>query len=1764
MKIKRILAAALSALMLASMLVFTANAQDSFVYKLVAHKGYDGFSAEAVTATLKYDEANDIVYYNYVPKDHSDWMHFGWHNASDKFTWETPMTVGLVMRTNKAGATPSFRYCDRAGSFYHVDKNATAPVKGDGSWEIVWFSEVTEQDILNIEKDGVKFDGLTHVQGFALGQALVGKDHLDSGVYFDVAGYAFFNDTPDNLADIDLIELLDAGAPEITLSFDAKNGTEVTSYTEKSGNFVAGKVKFPETPEAPEGKVFAGWSTDVNAATGVTEADIPAGDTTYYAIWAQDESAPGDVTLKEIRVNGTLSTIFGLEDLSGETLTLNVPYNWNGDKVPTLTVIANDGTANVTVEAGTFGEGSTVKVKNGSAVVTYNIVYNNAEKGSKTFTPGGAVTSNPTNYKVPYNGGEYVVSGTTFISPATVTGGAEIDGGKGTKIAYNTKVNLVPAANAVVDDAAKTITGNSSYFTIASGSTPAYEGGGAFGFVTLSDYPWARVKYYVDAGEDGKTVARPFELGTTTWNNNAAAKGYAESTKKNTSAFSDGDMVTGRWAYAYINLAEKFAEDYGYTYQFHLRPFKNDHKAVNVMKASEDDPTVAVQIDAAEGKYPELFDDAFYIGALEIFNEFPGTADGKYEQIAPFAGLFATTDETEADANDGTISGLTEGMEYSLKDADEWTAYTESELQGEVTLAPGTYEIRYAAYDNFAASPAVEVTIKSALAAQPEVTAVNATAVGANDGKVTGVDAAMSYRAKGATEWTAVADSATEITDLVPGEYEFIYLADGEVRTENSEITTVTVLVDFPEADNVFYVTNNAEHSDATVYDGSTYEKAYLVNQGKLISAALGKYLAKDKTTVMVVVDGITLGAWNENVGRGNGAHLVITGLKPEAYIDFACHNVSGNNFAMQNFGDVATLTIENITLQKTCLNGEAITSECGITVSAMTDFIAGEGIIAGPNADKIRIYNNNNSTLSGSYLLKSGKFEGVVAGPTYTNATVSQGDFSITLDGADVSTISATRHQRAWLGDFNVVINDGNVRNDVYAGTFPGAFGGDAYVEINGGTVNKLYTTALAREDIFNSNGNKYYTGKGITAGSSVVVISGGEVKAFAKGAQAPGGSALIVGKDATVPELTGAESDYVIKIDDTSLIEVIVEENDYTYESYERVLKSGETEITATKKGDIAYKANTIKGFKVTIPEDCNAVKLNGEVIELTDGVLALDALSKDAVNEIKFVATWILKADLNGGNMAADLSDERFENVRAIFEDGYPIESDKIEPFPNADDFIKPYRSGYKLAGWALAPEATADECLEFPYTMTGDTTFYAIWEDNNDTPLEAYDDEDALEKDYYTYATVDVDTFTIPEKITTLGEAEKLGAYCVTLIDMATGEESDADTLIVFDANNFDLEGKYLCVLDEDGTVYGMSDLGNGKYWATMTPGTEFLLFSLDPVASYEAEGTYYAKRNEYIVDVYYDGPAANAGSIGFKYYDTDATFVDVIAAENVQIIKTEAEVLDEGENVIYATWGVADGAASVGGDGRLHIITLNFTMTPEQRESYVELGYDITIYVEGNIEEVCEDGCYLVAKHDVNNLAVEYIPVVSTYTFDKVGPDDMVTVKGTVEMAAREDGSTPVEGNYATLYWRHKGAASYNKVVIEDADTDTSVVEYVLEDVPADTEIEIYVEKNGYLTEKAVFVFEAKTEEETEEKPEREADAIVLTAGDIKGDFDDFCGDGKINIADFVRVLRGFDEAATDEYKFVVDVNEDGEINVTDLGWVKANFGAVAE
>ncbi|MBR5307434.1 MAG: S-layer homology domain-containing protein [Clostridia bacterium] len=206
MKMRKILSLILACLMTVSVLAFTAFAAKEPLYVIRANQGNrTGFSAEAVTATLGHDTTNDIVYYHFVPKESSDWMHFAWHDAAGKFEWKTPMTMGIVMRTNKESAVPSIRFCDRDGKNVTITKKSSA-IKGNGEWEIVWLPTVTADDVAS-----AGFAGLTHIQGFAMGESIIGKDNLTSGLYFDIAGYAFFNDTLENVKSIDLKKTLGLG-----------------------------------------------------------------------------------------------------------------------------------------------------------------------------------------------------------------------------------------------------------------------------------------------------------------------------------------------------------------------------------------------------------------------------------------------------------------------------------------------------------------------------------------------------------------------------------------------------------------------------------------------------------------------------------------------------------------------------------------------------------------------------------------------------------------------------------------------------------------------------------------------------------------------------------------------------------------------------------------------------------------------------------------------------------------------------------------------------------------------------------------------------------------------------------------------------------------------------------------------------------------------------------------------------------------------------------------------------------------------------------------------------------------------------------------------------------------------------------------------------------------------------------------------------------------------------------------------------------------
>ena len=84
-----------------------------------------------------------------------------------------------------------------------------------------------------------------------------------------------------------------------------------------------------------------------------------------------------------------------------------------------------------------------------------------------------------------------------------------------------------------------------------------------------------------------------------------------------------------------------------------------------------------------------------------------------------------------------------------------------------------------------------EFSIKKAPQGAPKVQATAETVSGESDGKITGVDAKMEWRAKGSGEYQGVPDGVTEITDCAVGTYEVRYRADSD--HDASSATEVTV-----------------------------------------------------------------------------------------------------------------------------------------------------------------------------------------------------------------------------------------------------------------------------------------------------------------------------------------------------------------------------------------------------------------------------------------------------------------------------------------------------------------------------------------------------------------------------------------------------------------------------------------------------------------------------------------------------------------------------------------------------------------------------------------------------------------------------------------------------------------------------------------------------------------------------------------------------------------------------------------------------------
>ena len=164
-------------------------------------------------------------------------------------------------------------------------------------------------------------------------------------------------------------------------------------------------------------------------------------------------------------------------------------------------------------------------------------------------------------------------------------------------------------------------------------------------------------------------------------------------------------------------------------------------------------------------------------------------------------------------------------------------------------------------------------SIKKAPQGAPKVQATAETVSGKSDGKITGVDAKMEWRAKDSGEYQVVPEGVTEITDRAVGTYEVRYRADSDHDASSATEVTVNaggkLVVTLPAKQVGYTITANPDELD---WHGSTtltisIESGYFadndsyavkVNNAVVAPDARGEFTVQNaESDLVVTVEGV-------------------------------------------------------------------------------------------------------------------------------------------------------------------------------------------------------------------------------------------------------------------------------------------------------------------------------------------------------------------------------------------------------------------------------------------------------------------------------------------------------------------------------------------------------------------------------------------------------------------------------------------------------------------------------------------------------------------------------------------------------------------------------------------------------------------------------------------------------------------------------------------------------------------------------------------
>jgi len=1731
MKFRRMLATILSALMVMSAFAFTAWAQEEEAEaELMATGilkefsgsvgGLGGGMDKSSTKTKYYDAVNDVVFYRFKINDDAagGTFHWNWYTYTINMdTDDNTVNAAYRMRTNKAGAVPHLKLYQAE----LVDANGAAAgtyngtaIVGDGNWETAKVA---------ITNSNVKLFKQLHTY-------LAGTGAHPAGFWFDVAYGTIANDEATAVSNVEDATKY-ASEYDIKFNLNYEGAEDLDTYP----------TEIPDRID--EGFHFEGWATKADATedeveyTDLTCVAVPTANTTYYAVW-------GDLIEEEnaVYISADGNDANGGRHSEDAVLTLSKAMtllNTNG--LNTLYVVGNvDGTGTPGISAkkiyieGYSGDGTEVLShtghwKFGGDVEFSNITIFDSDDGDgRHLAQGHNITFNDTvktKDTDEWLGQGYYGSFSNIDNTVVVNGGtwnrfyfggvtdSRITGKTVYEIGGNAKVNYI-------------YTGHG-----AGSSTQSTKG------TTYININGGTVSIDVGGSQDGKNSShvglRYFTLngGTVTKFNTRTRHTY--STYEGYTVFEINKGAT---------IPDTIGETGGTTDDSESRiVIFNDGAAV---KPVSDKGAMVLHVTGANLKADVTVDSAY----KATHNGFTYTLTGEdligviindiYYDLSSFTDNLIPAGKFKTGVN--TVDFV--GYEDAVKDAKHIQNYIDEECdviyvsENGSGLADGSTKFDTLAYADMASvlSAYVKKDAKVVIAiagGMPAGTAIPTTESGAE------VIITSAYGNAGKDGgYISISGTSTPLRLGSGSSYTFDNIhfavnngAQNQIYASGSDVT-VTSTVTHSATSQGLVLAHGRNSTDSFAGGTITADaNVYLLRSG----AAEGNNVTGDVRYVInknAVIDIVGAGGHAGNVAGTDNAVL-----KGSAYVD-----INGGTVKQLNPGYRATVNGDVIA---TINNGGKVTS-------LKTQFEDANGVLKGDYV----IYLND-GIIENVETFKGGTFNGK----------------KVLIVNEDTSDVPATAD--SLIPYIVTSTGDGTVTFDTASDKLVFAMGnGVKYIRVTNGEDVKSFNVdgdevALMADiavDITEGTTTVEFLADG-TEGKTVTFISDGEEVQ----------SGLVeVGTVPTAPTLTktgytlGWDKEIVSVTEDVTYTAVwTAKEYDVTFNAGDGTFENGK-EVTVKATFDSEISAPT----EVPVREGYTFAGWTPEV-----GTLTTEGAS--------FTAIW----NLNKYTITFNAGDGKFSDDSTV----KTVEADHGTT-PTAPE--TPSKDGYTFKEWTPAIEAA-----------TGAVTYTATYEKDFATTstYKTYGYYDALSDTYkvevkFSGANVNQGSFgfNFPTEYMTFKSATANSAAGIEFLGAdspiyANGEGFYADTWAVSlpgFAGHIDATAEEVLIANIDFTMteaqrtafinagltlteYVVASPNakyhNGENYLATLYATDFsttrqaIVYDshtdeeVTTKAFYTTYGTYDSLREEYTIDIKVKGAKINVGAFGLKFNPAHMTFDPAVDeygnAVNVTMAPDVANYLGIVLNNTAEGYAfVFDGSENTDGyvDASLEevlIATVKVNMTAEQRTAFENAGKKMEIFVPTVNDNITAETLaahyngenYLVSLY-TNGLEIPRIPAIYEAHYDEVLEVTEAHVEVTVNFTSKQ-GATASNIAYISL--------DNEATALETAGNTSTSATKTYEFLEVGKSYKIRVEKNGYLAAEVNYTVAAGDNKIV----------IDLIAGDIKGAKTDRCGDGKIDLSDFVRLIRAFDTDASGDFIATVDIDESGAVNVADLAIIKANY-----